>query len=381
MTTQKVYADNFSTSFSGEKEFLLFLGQREENAAWETRHAKELRLLALESQTVNLEPDESQTMDDFKAMIEDTMENTRLLLKAKDRVYPVRSCAVKTLLDRAKISGNALKRLEKHVLARMLNYCLKVTSGDALLRIADGKVSAIHAGDRNDYAILELPELFKQTIDYLYSNFESCVFAGGSYDHKMATAVWELSGEDGLIKAYKDALILHSALFDELKPAIRLSSSDVGVSGANLYPTIFAGKRSGTITLGSPLRLEHKNGATIKSFEAQLRLLYAQYQLALGNLTNLLDIQVINPYNCLLGICKRIGISKKLAFEAAELFKNQRGDDPCTAHDVYYGINEVIFMLQCDGAPGSKVAAMEEIVARALSVRWGDYDMPGDFKW
>jgi len=38
-------------------------------------------------------------------------------------------------------------------------------------------------------------------------------------------------------------------------------------------------------------------------------------------------------------------------------------------------------MLQCDGASGSKVVRMEENVARALSVRWNDFDIPGDFKW
>jgi len=41
----------------------------------------------------------------------------------------------------------------------------------------------------------------------------------------------------------------------------------------------------------------------------------------------------------------------------------------------------VIFMLQCDGASGSKIAQMEENVARAFTVRWKDYDIPGEAKW
>jgi hypothetical protein len=83
----------------------------------------------------------------------------------------------------------------------------------------------------------------------------------------------------------------------------------------------------------------------------------------------------------MLRVSKHIGVGKKLAYEAVEHFRAMNGEDACTAHDVYFGINEVVFMLQCNGATGSKVVRMEEIVARALSVRWNDFDIPGDFKW
>ena len=99
------------------------------------------------------------------------------------------------------------------------------------------------------------------------------------------------------------------------------------------------------------------------------------------SLTGLLEIEIRNPVNCLLGVCKRVGITKKLAYEAAQAFVDHYGDGPCTAHDVYYGINETVFLLQCDGATGSRVVQAEETVARALSVRWSDYDIPGELKW
>jgi len=44
-------------------------------------------------------------------------------------------------------------------------------------------------------------------------------------------------------------------------------------------------------------------------------------------------------------------------------------------------MSEIIFAAQCDGASGSRIAQLEEIIARALSVNWGEYDRPGDFKW
>ena len=375
--TQNFYADSFAATFTQEEHFLFFLTEREANATWETRHAKDLRMEAL----ADGDEDFPSGIGSTPEILKDTMENTRLLLKARDLVYPVRGCAIMSLLKRAKINGTALNKVEKPVLARILNHCLRVATGDALLRIADGKISAVHAGDRNDYAVLEIPELFTRTAEYLEMEFPSRTFAGGSFEHSMVTAVWELTGETKLIKAYQDALTLHGVEYEEIKPAIRLTSSDAAFSGANLYPTLFTGKRGGTVTLGNPLKLEHKDGAALKDFDAQLELLCSQYQLAIGKLTKLLSIEVNNPVNCLLRVCKHVGIGKKLAYEAAEQFKVLSGEDPCTAHDVYFGINEVVFMLQCDGASGSKVVRMEENVARALSVRWNDFDIPGDFKW
>ena len=381
MTNQRTYADAFTSVFKEEKAFLDFLRERDDRGDWTKRHTRDLRILPLEREnTPEAESLPGYTQDDLRAILADTMENTRLLLKSKDLVVPIRNCAIKTLLERAKISGPALNRLEKPVLARILNHCLRIASGEALLRIADGKLSAVHGGDRSDYAVLEMPELFNRTIRYLNDHFSGCSFAGGFYDHSTATAVWELADET-LVQSYQNALEQHDVPYGPLKPAIRLSTSDVGVSGANLYPTLYTGGREATIVLGSPLKLEHRGEKTIKDFERLLDMLYSQYQFAIGNLARLLDIEIGNPINCMLGICKRIGISKKLAYEATEQFKAQNGDEPCTAHDIYYGMSEIVFMVACGGASGTKIVQAEETIARALSVRWQEYDIPGNFKW
>jgi len=370
MAMNRPYADSFAASFIQELPFMDFLRERELHAAWKTGRAKDLQIAAL-------------TEDEYMMpeLWEDTMQGTGLLLISAHQDYPVRSCAVKTLLDRAGVSGSALHKVAKPVLAGILNQCLNVARGDALLRIADYKVSAVHAGDANDYVPLEIPALFRLTADYLRANFPACTFAGGAFDHSLTTAVWELTGETVLVKAYRDALTLHGLSCDEITPAVRLSSSDVGVSGANLYPTLLTGVRGSGVSLGHPLKLEHRSGASLARFEEQLAMLYSQYTLAIKSLIGLLEIEIRHSVNCLLGVCKRIGITKKLAFEAAQAFVDHYGDGPCTAHDVYYGVNETVFLLQCDGASGSRVVQAEETVARALSLRWSEYDIPGDYKW
>lgn len=382
MNEATIYRDDFSQVFGQEPAFLGFLREREQSAGWNKEASNTLRFEALdENSSVTQLLLDNYAMGGREGILKDTMENTRLLLKASERYYPVRGCAVKTILDRARVSGSALSKVKKPVLAQILNECMKVASGDALLRIADDKVSAVLGGDSSDYAILEMPALFEDTIGYLQKRFPGYTFAGGWFDHSMVTALWELTATPELVESYQRALALHGYKPEELKPALRLTSSDVGLSGANLFPTLFKGADSKILTLGEPLKLEHTNGASLDKFRDQLGFIFSQYTKALGNLTALLDVEVSYPVNTMLGVMKRISIPKKLAYQAADLFKAQYGEDGCTAHEVYYGISEVLFMLQCDGASGSRIAQMEEKVARALHIRWRDYDMPGEFNW
>ena len=382
MEASDYYKDSYQRTFLDDYDFLHFLRDREENACWLRSKSNEIRVAALEKHTYETDSIISEYANmGKKGVIEDTLRNTSLYVTVNDIDYPVRSCAVKTILERARISGNALQKVKKPVLAQILNYCLHVAKGDALLRVLEDKVSAVHGGDNMEYAILEAPELFLRIKEYLDSHFPGNTFAGASYDHSLMSASWELTGQDDMVKAYKDALKHNDIYIDDIQPALRFSTSDVGVCGANLYPSLVAGNDQRIITLGSPLRLEHKAGASLDKFQEQLGFIYSLYTQAVKQLADLLSIEIINPINCLIGVMKRIGIPKKLAFSAIDLFKAQSGDDPCTAHDLYYGICEVIFMKQCEGASGSQLAKVEEDVARALSIRWHNYDLPGEIKW
>lgn len=380
MNETKVYADGYFQSFAGEGDFLSFLKSRKDKTTWKKEASSNLRFEALVKDTARTEA----IVDDYREMgkeevIEDTLEGTRLVLRKGRECIPVRSCAIKTILERARISGNALSKVDRRVFAKILNHCLKVADGQALLKVSDDKVSAVHGGDRSDYSILEMYELFTKTSNYLNENFDDVNYAGGFYEHSMSTAVWSLDGNDELVKSYKGLLALHSVKCRELKASVRLTTSDVGISGANLYPSLIVDGKN--IPLGSPLKLEHKNGATMKDFESKLSMLYSQYDLAIGKLENLIALTVKNPSNTMIGVMSKIGIPKKYGIPALEKFNAIHGSGFCTAHDIYYGIAEVIFFMQCAGESGVKVTQMEETVSRALNVKWQEFDIPGEIKW
>ena len=380
--SERVFADDFRKGFFKEDEFLEFLDQREVNARWEKAKSNELRFFAMEDGHFVSSLLESELKQQGKeSVFLDTMEHTRLILKVKEECYPVRTCAVKTILDRARVSGNALNKVEKTVLAKILNYCMEVANGEALLRFCEDKISAVHGGDSTDYAILDTPELFKRTAEYLAENFEDYVFIGASYDHSVVTALWSLCRDDSVLQEYKKSLQTYGLPSDNIQLGLRLTTSDTGVSGANLYPMLFLGKDSMSLPLGSPLKLEHKNKADMSKFDSNLNLLYAQYSKALGNMQRMMDVYVLHPINTMLGIMKRIGVPKKYAMAVAEDFKIRTGGTACSVYEAYLGIAEVITLMQYECTEGSKIVQMEENIARAINLRWRDYDIPDEYHW
>lgn len=383
MMESKVFADNFSRSFSESGDFFQFLSARQARSKWMTAPSKELRFEPVErgSTLGNLYMQIYDHNGDAD-VLEDTMENTSLLLKVDGKDYPVRSCALKTVLERARISGHALNKVSKSVFAEILNYCMGVASGDSLIKVADEKVSAVHGGDPKDYTVMEMLPLFKATNDFLDREYPGNTFMTAHFDHSIATAIWRLDGQaDNLLDTYHREIAAKGLQTEKMVPALRFSTSDVGMSGANLYPIFLVGAESRIVPLGYSIRTEHKNGVDMQYFEEQLRLVYAQFEKALDKQVQLMNIEIRYPVTTLMRVLKRIKAPKKASYEAMDYFVAIHGDSPCTACELFMQMSDVIFSAQCDGASGLRIAQLEEIVSRALNVNWHEYDHPGDFKW
>lgn len=337
MTESKVFTDNFSRSFTEPGDFFQFLSDRKARSKWMTAPSRELQFEPVErgSTLGNLY---MQIYDHNGAaeILEDTMENTSLLLKVDGKDYPVRSCAIKTVLERARISGHALNKVSKTVFAEILNYCMGVASGDSLIKIADEKVSAVHGGDPKDYTVMEMLPLFKATSDFLNREYPGNTFMTAHFDHSIATAIWRLDGQaDKLLDTYHREIAAKGLQTEKMVPALRFSTSDVGMSGANLYPIFLVGAESRIVPLGYSIRTEHKNGVDMQYFEEQLGLVYAQFEKALDKQVQLMNIEIRYPVTTLMRVLKRIKAPKKASYEAMDYFVAIHGDSPCTAYSYW----------------------------------------------
>ncbi|MCB6415673.1 transposase [Faecalimonas umbilicata] len=380
MNEAGIYADGFATTFADTKEMLEFLANRGKNSQWIRKPTRMLRLIPLEKGADKVK---GVLGNSTKELLEDTEKNTNLLLKVNGETYPVRNCAIKTILDRARVNGYGLRDLETDTYARVVNSCLKVAKGDALVKVADGKVSAVHGGDEHDYSILNMQEIFATTSEYLQVHFKGSRYMEGSgtYDHSIVSAMWKLGGNQELLDTYRKALRDHGITEHIEAPALRLTTSDVAASGANLYPMLLCDSANHTISLGSPIRLAHEHGATLGDFRKNLSLICSRYQDAVTNLSKLMEVEIRHPLNCLRLMMKKVGIKKKLINEVAELYEAQRGTGPCTAHDLYYAMNEASFLGACEGMLGYSIIKLEEDLTKALTKDWKEFDVGGAIKW
>lgn len=385
MTDQKIYADNFRCTFDDPGDFIQFLKERKENSRWMTAPSRNLVFESLEKNTQMGELYLKLYDHDGRAeIIADTMENTSLLLKVNGETYPVRSCAIKSILERARISGHALNKVSKSIFTQILNYCMDVASGDSLIKVADDKVSAVHGGDPKDYAILEILPLVQCVRSILDRDFAGNHFLTANFDHSIVTAIWSLDGQaNELMEAYRQA-VAEKGVTEAMsaRPGLRFTTSDVGVSAANLYPILLLGGSNRIIPLGDPLKLDHKNGADLDAFASSMDQLYAYFKESIEQQQQLLNVEIRYPYTTMLGVLKRIGITKKMSYEVADLFAGQPGvSSGCNAYQLYLAMSDVIFLAQCEGASAYRIAQLEENIARALRINWHEYDRPGDFKW
>ena len=385
MTDQKIYADNFRCTFDDPGDFIQFLKERKENSRWMTAPSRNLVFESLEKNTQMGELYLKLYDHDGRAeIIADTMENTSLLLKVNGETYPVRSCAIKSILERARISGHALNKVSKSIFTQILNYCMDVTSGDSLIKVADDKVSAVHGGDPMDYAILEILPLVQCVRSILDRDFAGNHFLTANFDHSIVTSIWSLDGQaNELMETYRQA-VAEKGVTEAMsaRPGLRFTTSDVGVSAANLYPILLLGGSNRIIPLGDPLKLDHKNGADLDAFASSMDQLYACFKESIERQQQLLDVEIRYPYTTMLGVLKRIGITKKMSYEVADLFAGQSGvSSGCNAYQLYLAMSDVIFLAQCEGASAYRIAQLEENIARALRINWHEYDRPGDFKW
>lgn len=156
------YKDDFYKEFRTEKELCEYLEEIDSRAEWIRVTSKKLKVAAAGEETCTEVPGIS-----LEALEKDTLSHSRLVLILPERICYIGNSAIKSLKGRARIDGKALADVDKKTLAEILNKCLKVARGRALIRFCEGKIRAVLSGDEKDYAIICLtPALNKYGVDF-----------------------------------------------------------------------------------------------------------------------------------------------------------------------------------------------------------------------
>ena len=378
----KSCCDSYHTQFSAFPDMLSYHEKIRTDSRWERTEVKNLEVAALDKASPLFNDTTSFDSSVSRDAIEDTAENLKLAIKVKDKFFPLRDTAYKSLLDRAKIGGSALPKLPREKLAELINSCLALHKDSALLLVRDEKVSAAHSGDTRDYSVLEIDQLLDGLQSKMDERFPGNQFSGGYVDHSITSASWTLPDQKTeLLDTYTKLLAAEgkTAMAAKLMPGIRFSTSDTGVASAKVSALLVGLQYP--IHIGGMISVEHRRQSKVPDFVESLDMLFAQFGDSVARLSGLLSIHLDHPVNAMTAICKRLALPKKAAMEAIDMFEMAIGEDSATAHDVFVAMQEIPFILKTQGTPESKLLALQENMARALTLKWRDYDYAREVKW
>ena len=375
--------DCYHTQFDDFQGMLAYHEQVSHNSRWERSQVQQLSVAPLDktsplfADTTRFDPTVSQDA------IMDTIENLGLAIQIGGCFFPLRDTSYKSLLDRAKINGSALPKLSREKLADVINSCLALHKKDgALLLVRDEKVAAVHSGDDKDYSILEIDQLLDGLRSKMDKRFPGNVFSSGYTDHSLTSASWTLPGQkEELLGAYEKLLEAggHKSMAAKLMPGIRFTTSDTGMASAKVSALLMG--HSYPIHIGGIVAVDHRNKKQVPDFVDSLDMLFAQFGDSVARLSSLLSVQLEYPVNTMTAVCKTLKMPKKAAMEAISMFEMAYGNRPATAHDVFIAMQEIPFILKTNGATESKLLVLQESMARALTLRWSEYDLAKQVSW
>ena len=368
--------DTFPTTFTSYNELFGYQQQVSSRSQWSHCAVNQLHVEPLNHNSSCYPALKEFAPGVSSEAVEDSFNNLGLAIRFDQKLYPVRETAYKSLLDRAKVSGSGLNKLTKTELAQVLNTFLSHFRSEALVLVRDEKISAVHSGDESDYAILPIDLLLGTLQAKLDVRFPGNVFDAGYSDHAITSASWELPDQkDDLIGTYTKLLDAKgkSAMASRLTPGIRFLTSDTGIASAKVSALLIGSQHP--IHIGSCVAVDHRHKSSIADFDAALDQLFAQFGESMSSLQHLLEVELDYPVNAMTRVCKKLSMPKKAAVEAIAMYEMTYGGGAATAHDVFLAMQEIPFIMKTSGAPESKLLALEENMARALTLNWNEYDL------
>lgn len=374
--------DEFFTNFDSYQELFDFHEKQAKESQWIRVKVNELQIEPLGESSILSTDLSAFVAGTSMDAVEDTVKNLGLAMRVEGKLYPIRMTAYKSLLDRAKISGNVLAKLSREVLSDVLNECLKMYAADALILIRDEKVSAVHSGDAVDYSVLPIDELLQALKSKLDDRFAGNQFQRGYADHSFVSVSFVMPNQtEELLDAYAKTLVAkgQSKFASKLLPGIRFMTSDTGVSSAKVAGLLFGSQHP--IHIGGCISVDHRHCSTITNFKDSLDQLFSQFGNTIQKLHKLLEIELEYPINAMTRVCKKLSLPKKAALEAISMYEMAYGGGCATAHDVYLAMQEIPFILKTQNVPESKRLIVEENMARALNLNWSEFDLAkaGDY--
>lgn len=314
----------------------------------------------------------------------DTCESgTRLYITVGGETFLLRDTVFPSLLSRCRVNGAGLSDLRKQIpdaYVTVLNHLLEVSKGSAIIMYRNGKVGAIMSDNGNGYEIMSIRELVDITEAELTARFGKLSLISGTNEHSFSTCLLEMPDAQGdLLAKYKNAVGKMGLRGVNFMPCVRFSTSDTTMSCARIAP-LFRTKDGGLIPFGVAIGVKHERGlnSQLTIYRDAVKQIYAKFEESAKLFGDMATTMLEYPIAALIGMCDKVGITKKLSAEAASDLAKLMSTGRCTMHDVYLSIAEISFYAQRDQLTMMRQMELEEAISRVVLLKWTDFDIPRD---
>ena len=309
-------------------------------------------------------------------------DGSKLILHNWGDAWLVRACARSTLCSSAKLAGSALGRMSVKNFATVMNYGFDVATGKSLILERFGMVTAVHSANAGGYEIMPISNLIDIATEELSARFGELDFKYGYNSHEYTSCIWELPEmKDDFAEKYQESLknAASHVISTDFMPCIRFASSDTGASRAQLVPMFKTS--NGTyfrFVKGVAIKHEKKEKSGLDRFREEAKDIFAKFNESLEQIEKMSKIEVWNPVNAVISICKKYGIPKKFGSKVVEEVQHF---GMLSAHDIYLFLCETTNYAKEAGCGLGYIMDLEEALAKVLTADWAEHDVAGSVSW
>ncbi len=384
----KLLSKEESRTFNSISELRDFNNLQEQSYTWVEFDTTDCEYVPLEDNPICIPiiRDDLQISEDVSdETISDQMADTKLALKYpsgdKMKCYPVGPTAYRGALERVRgtcsaltslketRSGNEVSPTDK---ASICNILTKYTKGKSLLLVGDELVLADLS---SDYVRLPFSELLDITEKELSDKFEYVRYVQGNISHESSSAEF-LFQDDETDSNLMDAFSKIGIDTTDYIAHIKVLTSDVGLSGANIYPFIKSEKNGNQISIGTPIKLEHIGNADMEKFKTNLLSCFASFMEFSEHLDRMDSIKITNPADTLYNIGHKVGLPEKLIKEAYEEF-DQEYPFSCKGTNIYIKLFDILDSYMAEEEISDiRQMQLNENITRICFFSLSRFDMP-----
>ncbi len=359
--------DGFFRGFGDELSFLNFLNEWELNTSRHEIPPTYLKFSSINKYCESYGKDQLVTVlkDVNEEVVDDTQENTDLIVFVGGEPYLVGSSAWISMKGRIDIYGKGLDRIGSELQAEVLNKRFLQLKKPVKAIIANKKVRAIMS---SLYKVVPAQDLFNNVLERSVERFGDFEFVNGYADHYTVRCKILFPGlEKDINNAYN--------LPHHYTPGLVIITSDTGYSSHKIG-AFWKTNIGSFINSSEYLEFKHMGGNTLDKIADELPNLFLKYQNVVRKFADMMDIEIDMPVNVLKKAYKHLKIPKKYINQSVSSFETYVASvsSPITAYDICRKIMQITTLADTD----TKKTALEEKVGKAINLNYAKLDNDDD---